>query len=89
MIHWEKKLFNYVLECTVNDNSSNLSYSIFTKHCTDSAVGVKSSILKNENVQTGIRFSYQSFSFVRPTDDTDVTMKLKCTVSYNLHFYNL
>jgi len=69
-----------IQECTVKDKNSNLSYPIFTKHCADSAIGVKSSLLNNEKVQTGIRFSYPSFSFVQTADDTGNTMKLICTV---------
>ena len=70
----------------MNELSSNMSYPIITQHCNDLAIGAESSLLTNENLQTGVKISYPGFNFVSSADTASISMGLKCTVSFRFFF---
>ena len=63
-----------------------MSYPIITQHCNDLSIGAESSLLTDENLQTGVKFSYPAFNFVSSAD-TAQKMKLKCTVSFRFEIF--
>ena len=57
-----------------------MSYPIINSHCNDFALIVKSEIQKNEQLQTGVSFTYPAFSFVQEEND-DTKLRVSCSVS--------